>query len=182
MGCISPNAEEKPLYHLLSPPRGKDWKDTSCPSRVQGRLRSSEASWCTCRIPLHLSVLVQNITPLLWKCSEFIFLWWLLLLSRSVVSYSLRPHGLQRARLPCPSLSPGACSNSCSLSHWCNPSHLLPTLLRLLPSIFPSIRVFSSASVLHIRWSKNWSFSISPSNEHSGLISFRVDWFDLLAV
>ena len=54
----------------------------------------------------------------------------------------------------------------------------------LLPSIFPSIRVFSRESVLHIRWPKYWSFSfnISPSSEHSGLISFRIDWFDLLAV
>ena len=56
--------------------------------------------------------------------------------------------------------------------------------LLLLPSIFPSIRVFSNESVLHIRWPKYWSFSfsISPSNEHSGLISFRIDWFDLLVV
>ena len=54
--------------------------------------------------------------------------------------------------------------------------------LLLLPSIFPSIRVSSSESVLHIRWPKYWSFSISPSNEYSGLISFRIDWFDLLAV
>ena len=56
--------------------------------------------------------------------------------------------------------------------------------LLLLPSIFPSIRVFSKESVLRIRWPKYWnfSFSISPSNEHSGLISFRIDWFDLLAV
>ena len=54
--------------------------------------------------------------------------------------------------------------------------------LLLQPSIFPSIRVFSNESVLHIRWPKYWSFSISPSNEHSGLISFRMDWFDLLAV
>ena len=54
----------------------------------------------------------------------------------------------------------------------------------LLPSIFPSIRVFSSESVLHIRWPKNWSFSFSirPSNEYSGLISCKIDWFDLLAV
>ena len=52
----------------------------------------------------------------------------------------------------------------------------------LLPSIFPSIRVFSNESVLPIRWPKYWTFSISPSNEHSGLISFRVDWFDLLSV
>ena len=54
--------------------------------------------------------------------------------------------------------------------------------LLLLPSIFPSIRVFSNESVLHIRWPKCWSFSISPSNEHSGLITFRMDWLDLLAV
>ena len=63
------------------------------------------------------------------------------------------------------------------------PSHPLSSLL-LLPSIFPSIRVFSSESALHIRWPKYWSFSfsISPSNEYSGLISFRMDWFDILAV
>ena len=56
--------------------------------------------------------------------------------------------------------------------------------LLLLPSIFPSIRVFSNESALHIRWPKHWSFSfnIHPSNEHSGLISFRIDWFDLLVV
>ena len=63
------------------------------------------------------------------------------------------------------------------------PSHPLLYPL-LLPSIFPSIRVFSNESVLRIRWKKDWSFSfsISPSNEYSGLISFRMDWFDLLAV
>ena len=54
--------------------------------------------------------------------------------------------------------------------------------LLLLPSIFPSIRVFSNESVLRIRWPKYWSFSISPSNEYSGLISFRINWFDLLTV
>ena len=54
--------------------------------------------------------------------------------------------------------------------------------LLLLPSIFPSIRDFSNKSALHIRWPRYWSFSISPSNEYSGLISFRIDWFDLLAV
>ena len=52
----------------------------------------------------------------------------------------------------------------------------------LLPSIFPTIEDFSNESVLHIRWPKYWSFSISPSNEYSGLISFRIDWFDLLAI
>ena len=54
--------------------------------------------------------------------------------------------------------------------------------LLLLPSIFPSIRVFSKESVLHIRWQKSWSFSINPSDEYSGLISYRIDWFGLLAV
>ena len=61
------------------------------------------------------------------------------------------------------------------------PSHPLSSLL-LLPSIFPSIRVFSNESVLRIRWLTYWSFSISPSNEHPRLISFRMDWLDLLAV
>ena len=64
-------------------------------------------------------------------------------------------------------------------------SHLiLCRPLLLLPSIFPSIRVFSNESTLHMRWSNYWSFSfsISPSNEHPGLIAFRMDWFDLLAV
>ena len=60
--------------------------------------------------------------------------------------------------------------------------HNLCHPLLLPPSIFPSIRVFSNRSVLYIRWPKYWSFSISPSNEYSGLISFRIDWFDLLAV
>ena len=63
------------------------------------------------------------------------------------------------------------------------PNHLiLCRPLLLLPSIFPSIRVFSNESVLHIRWPKYWSFSISPSNEYSGLISFRMDWLDILAI
>ena len=64
------------------------------------------------------------------------------------------------------------------------PSHPLYHPLLLLPSIFPSIRDFSKESVLRIRWPKYWSFSfnITPSNEHPGLISFRIDWFDLLAV
>ena len=103
--------------------------------------------------------------------------------SRSVMSDSLRTHGLQHARLPCPSPTPRACSDSCPLSQWCYPTNLCCPLL-LLPSIFPSIRVFSNESALPIRWPKYWnfSFSISPSSEHPGLISFRMDWLDLLAV
>ena len=61
-------------------------------------------------------------------------------------------------------------------------NHLILCRPLLLPSIFPSTRVFSNESVLHIRWPKYWSFSFSPSNEYSGMISFRIDWLDLLAV
>src|SRR5574341_1229361 len=61
-------------------------------------------------------------------------------------------------------------------------NHLILCHPLLLPSIFPSIRVFSSESALRIRWPKYWSFCISPSNEYSGLISFRIDWFELLSV
>ena len=106
--------------------------------------------------------------------------------SHLAVPDSLQPHGLHHDRLPCPSPTPGACSNSCPLSWWSHPSkHLIHCRPRLLPpSIFPSIRVFSNKSVLRIRWPKYWSFSfsISPSNEYSGLIFFRMDWLDLLAV
>ena len=86
------------------------------------------------------------------------------------------------ARLPCPSLSPRVYSNSCLLSQWCylTTHPLLPPLLHL-PSIFPSISVFSELA-LHIRWPKNWSFSNRPFSVYSGFISFRIDWFDFLAV
>ena len=104
--------------------------------------------------------------------------------NRSVVSHFLRPHGLQQARALCPSTAPGIYSNSCPQSQWWHPtiSSCLP--LCLPPSIFPNIRVFSNESVLHIRWPEYWSFSfnISHSNEYSGLISFRMDWLNLLAV
>ena len=105
--------------------------------------------------------------------------------SHSVVSDSLRPHGLKHARLPCPSPTPGACSNSCPLS-WLMPSNhlMLCHPLLLLPSIFLNIWVFSNESVLHIRWPKYWgfSFNISPSNDYSGLVPFRRDWLDLLVI
>ena len=95
-----------------------------------------------------------------------------------------RPHELQHSRLPCPSPTLGAYSNPCPLSWWCHPTISSCHPLPLLPSVFPRIRVFSSESVLHIKGPKYWSFSfsISPSNEYSGLISLRIDWLDLLAV
>ena len=102
----------------------------------------------------------------------------------SVVSDFLWPHGLQHTRFPCLSPAPRACSNSCPLSRWYHPTISSCHPLLLLPSIFSSIRGFSNESVLHIKWPKYWSssFSISPSNEYSALISFRMDWLDLLAV
>ena len=100
------------------------------------------------------------------------------------MSESLRPRELQHARLPCPSLSPGVCSTHVlCISDAIQPSHpLSPTVF--LPSILPSIRVFSNESALCIRCLKYWSFSfsISPSNENSGFISLQIDWFCLLAV
>ena len=101
----------------------------------------------------------------------------------SVMRDCLQPHELQHARLPCSSLSLRVCSNLYPLSQWCNLTiSSLVTPLFLLPSIFPSIRVFSNELALHIRWPKYWSFSISPSNEYSGLIYFKIDWVDLLEV
>ena len=113
--------------------------------------------------------------------------------SHSVVSDSLWPHEPLHTRPPCSSPTPGVHPNPCPSSRWCHSTisssvpfnHLiLCHPLLLLPSIFPSIRVFSNESTLRIRWPKYWSFSfnISPSNEHPGLISFRMDWLDLLAV
>ena len=104
--------------------------------------------------------------------------------SRSVVSDSLWPHESQHASPPCPSPSPGVYSNSCASSQWCHPaisSSVVP--FSSCPQSLPA-SVFSSESTLHMRWSKSWSFSfsISPSKEHPGLISFRMDWLDLLAV
>ena len=108
-----------------------------------------------------------------------------LLFSGSVVSISFQHHGLQHAKLSCPSPSPRVSSNSCPLSRWCHPtisSSVIPFFYGLRS--FPATRVFSSESAFQIRWPKYWSFSfsISLSNEYLGLISFRIDWFDLLRV
>ena len=128
--------------------------------------------------------------------------------SRSIVSDSSRPREWQHARPPCPSPTPGVHSDSCPSSQWCHPampvlrvkffmhstlnitkksvmpsSHLiLCRPLLLLPPIPPSIRVFYNESTLHMRWPKYWSFSFSiiPSKEIPGLISFTMDWLDLL--
>ena len=93
---------------------------------------------------------------------------------------------MQHTSLPCPSPTTAVYSNSYPLSWWCHPiisSSVIP-FSSCLQSIFPSIRVFPNELVLPIRWPKYWSFSfsISPSNEYSGLISFRIDWLELLEV
>ena len=98
------------------------------------------------------------------------------------MSNSLRPHGLQHARPPCPSSTPGAWSDSCPSSWWCYPtisSSVIP-----FSSCLQSFPASGSFPMSQIRWPKYWSFifSINPANEYSGLIPFRMDWLDLFAV
>ena len=123
-----------------------------------------------------------HILCLFWRSSSFSSVQF----SCSVVSDSLQPHGLQHARQASLSIT-----NSRSLPKLMSIELVMPSNhlilchpLLLLPSIFPIIRVFSNESALPIRWPKYWSlsFNISSSNEHPGLISFRMDWLDLLAV
>ena len=97
---------------------------------------------------------------------------------------TLRPHGLQHTRPPCPLPTTSLLKLTSTESVMPSYHLILCHPLLLLPSIFPSIRVYASESALRIRWPKYWSFSfsISSSSEHPGLISFRMDWLDLLAV
>ena len=101
------------------------------------------------------------------------------------MSNTLRPYGLQHTRLPCPSPTPKACSNSCPSSQWCQPA-ISSSIIPFPPAPNPCQDqglfqwVNSSHEVAKIYWS--FSFSISPSSEYPGLISFRMDWLDLLAV
>ena len=135
------------------------------PSMCENRKMSPDSSKC----------LLKSKT--VHQCSSAQF-------SHSVVSDSLWPPGLQHARPPCSSPTPSL-PKLMSIELVMPSTHLiLCRLLLPLPSIFPRIRVFSNESVLPIRWPKYWSFSfnISPSSEHPGLISFRMDWLDLLAV
>ena len=106
--------------------------------------------------------------------------------SPSVMSNYLRPHEPQYARPPCPSPTPGFYPNPCPLCWWCHPnisSSVVPFSSH--PQSFPEsgfcFFFFSNESALHIRWPKYWNFSfnISPSNEHLGLISFKMDWLDI---
>ena len=118
----------------------------------------------------YISIGIQTV---LWLFSLVQF-------SRSVMSNFLSPHESQPARPPCPSPTPGVHSDSRPSSRWCHPdisSSVVP--FSSCPQSLPA-----SESTLCMRWPKYWSFScsVSPSNEHPGLISFRMDWLDLLAV
>ena len=139
-------------------------------------------AWCLRNVHSFLPYFICY-SGYLWvfKLIAFLFFFFIKLFSCSVVSDSLQLHGLQRSRLSCPSPSPGVCLNSCPLSQ------LMPSNGRILchpfsPS-FPASGCFPMLA-LCIMWPKYWSFSfsISPSNEYSGLISFRINWFDFLAV
>ena len=101
------------------------------------------------------------------------------------MSHSLQPHGLQHVRPPCPSPTPEVYSNSCSLSRWCHPttsSSVIPFSSHL--QSFPESESFQMSQLFTSGGHKSWTFSfnISPSYEYSGLISFKIDWLDLLAV
>ena len=106
------------------------------------------------------------------------------LLIQSIVHENLSPlfHGLQHARPPCPSPSPKVCPSSCPLHQWCHPAILFSdTSFSFCPQSFSASGTFPK-SAISIKWPKYWSFSFSLSNEYSGLVSFKIDWLDLLAV
>ena len=104
--------------------------------------------------------------------------------SCSLMSDSLRPHVWQHTRLPYPLLFAIVCSSSCPLSQWCHPTISSFAILFFCPQSFPASGSFPMSQLFASGGHKYWSFnfSISPSNEYSGMISFRIDWFDLFAV
>ena len=142
-------------------------------------------------INILVQVLCEYKSPFLWnECPRMQFLGHKVItcfssvqFSHSVMSNSFRPHGLQHARPPCPSPTPRVYPNSCPLSRWCHPaisSSVIPfssCLQSFLESGFLTSQLFASSGQ-----SGSFSFNISPFNEHSGLISFRMNWLDLLAV
>ena len=128
--------------------------------------------------------IIGMFTLTFWFRAYFAQRWCSVQFSHSVVSNALQPHGLQNFSFPvCHQLMELAQTHAHHINDAIQPSYTLLSFL-LLPLIFCSIRVFSNESVLLIRWPKYWSFSfsISPSNEYSGLISLKIDWFELLAI
>ena len=143
---------------------------------------SDKTEWLT----LSFSRLIQTLTIEQFILVDFCFLllegFISVQFSRSVVSDYLQPRESQQTRPPCPQSTPGIHPNSRLSSRWCHLILCRPLLL--LPPIPPSIKVFSNESTLRMKWPNYWGFrfSISLSNEHPGLISFRMVWLDLLAV
>ena len=115
---------------------------------------------------------IDALEPWWWWCSD------------AQLCHSLQPHELQHTRHCCSLPSPEVCPSSCPLHWWHLPTTSSSKALFSFPSIFASIRDFSSESPVHIRWPKYWSFSfsISPSNEYSELISLKIDCFGILAI
>ena len=153
--------------------------DCSLPgSFVHGILQARILEWLA--IPFSRgSSWPKDQTQVSWTAGRFFTIWayqYQYQFSCSIVSYSLWPHEPQQARPPCPSPTSGIHPNPCPLSRWCHPTISSSVVLFSSCSIFPSIRGFSNESALHIRWPKyfNFSFNISPSKEHPGLI-YRMD-------
>ena len=117
-------------------------------------------------------------------CSEVYFVWYSVQFSRSVMSNSLRTHGMQHTRPPCPSPTPGVYSNSCPLSRWCHPTISSSVVPFSCLQAFPASGSFKMSQFFTLSGQRIGvsSFSISSSNEYSGLISFRMNWLDFLAV
>ena len=134
-----------------------------------------------------LTLSPTQLKTILWKCDSLLALKIFgmdLMFSHSVVSDSLRPHEQQRTRPPCPSPTPGVYSNSCPSSRWCHPAISSSVVhFSSCPQSLPASGSFQM-SQLFTSGGQYWSFSfnISPSNEHPGLISFRMNWMDLFAV
>ena len=154
-----------PLYLSFIPFFLWGWRWSSCASNIN----------CLGSKPTSLTYKLQSFGQVQIRSDQ---------ISRSVVSDSLRPHESQHARPPCPSQTPGVHSDSCPSSQWCHPvisSSVVP--FSSCPQSLPASESFPM-SQLCMRWPKYWSFSfsISPSKEIPGLISFRMDWLDLLAV
>ena len=150
-----------------SPARIKTQRRNVTKSKMWSSLLRCNTVLLHCSIDV-LICIYTSISPLPWVHFSF-----LAQLSPTLCD----PMDCRTPRPPCPSPSPGVYSNSYPLNWWSIQSPHLSRPLLLPPSIFPSIRVFSNESILHIRWPKYWSFSfsISPSNKYSGLISFRMD-------
>ena len=134
----------------------------------------------------YFQIIVSFTSNICWEFMAVHFHSWCCIrtvqFSHSVASDSFWPHGWQHARTSCPSPTPRVYSNSCPLSQWCHPTISSSVVPFSCPQSYPA-SIFSNESALCITWPKylSFSFSISPSNEHPGLISFRMDWLDLLA-